>query len=186
MFVVATVAYLLVVGDGKGSMSLFKKHKSYCAGVESPKLAFGIKNATTRKAKGHNQGPVPGRCRDDVNAAVPVIRACARAKDLKGAQAAFDALQAAGTVVSAQVHNCLIEAYLQCDDLSGALKHFRKVASAGTADVVTYNTVLKALLSLGQTAEAKELLSEMAVRGLPASRVTFHQMLNAEVNAGNQ
>merc|ERR1719298_209113 len=34
--------------------------------------------------------------------------------------------------------------------------------------------------------EAKKLLSEMAASGLQASRVTFHQMLNAEVNSGNQ
>merc|ERR1719298_236872 len=34
--------------------------------------------------------------------------------------------------------------------------------------------------------EAKKLLSEMAASGLPASRITFHQMLNAEVNTGNQ
>jgi pentatricopeptide repeat protein len=105
---------------------------------------------------------------------------------LKGAQAAFDKLQAGGTVPSAQVHNCLIEAYLQCEDLSGALKHFREVATAGTADVVTYNTVLKALLSSNQMAEAKKLLCEMSERGLPATRVTFHQLLNAEVSAGNQ
>merc|ERR1719321_1281516 len=87
---------------------------------------------------------------------------------------------------SAQVHNCLIEAYLQCEDFNGALKHFRDVAHSGTADVVTYNTVLKALLTLGHTTEAKKLLVEMSQRGLPASRVTYHQLLNAEVCAGNQ
>merc|ERR1719262_1642071 len=70
--------------------------------------------------------------------------------------------------------------------MSGALCHFREVASAGTADVVTYNTVLKALLSSNQMVEAKKLLREMSERGLPASRVTFHQLLNAEVNAGSQ
>merc|ERR1719453_556824 len=139
-------------------------------------------NAPARKNKGQGQSSA----RDDVNALVPIIRGCARAKDIKGAQAAFDKLQASGAALSAQVHNCLIEAYLQCEDLPGAMKHFQEVASAGTADVVTYNTVLKALLSLGNMTEAKKLLAEMAARGLPASRVTFHQMLNAEVNTGNQ
>merc|ERR1719321_1364432 len=183
MFVVATVAYITFVGDGKGALSLFKKDKGSCvANFGSSKLARAIVHAPNRKTKGQGQCPA----RDDVNAIVPVIRSCARAKDLKGAQAAFDKLQATGAVPSAQVHNCLIETYIQCEDLSGAVEHFRKVASAGTADVVTYNTVLKALLSLGQTTEAKKLLCEMAARGLPASRVTFHQMLNAEVNVGNQ
>merc|ERR1719159_1635984 len=181
MFVVATLAYLLLVGDGKGTMSFFKK-SSCAANFESPKLALAAKSAPARRHPGtRSQGQGV-----DMNAVVAKIRACARAKDLKGAQAAFHKLQANGTVLSAQVHNCLIEAYIQCEDLSGALEHFREVASTGTADVVTYNIVLKGLLSLGQIEEAKKLLSEMAASGLPASRITFHQMLNAEVNTGNQ
>jgi len=182
MFVVATAAYLLLVGDGKGATSIFRMNKSCCgANFESPKLRLATKTSPARKQKSQGQGSAP-----DVNAVVPKIRACARAKDLKGAQAAFDSLEAAGAVASAQAHNCLIEAYLQCEDLDGGLKHFREVASAGTADVVTYNTVLKALLSSNQMAEGKKLLREMSERGLPASRVTFHQLLNAEVAAGNQ
>jgi len=184
MFVLATAAYLVLVGDGKGYLSLFKTKSCFGASYDSPKLVQATKNAPTRKSKG--QEGALGRSRDEVNAVVPVIRACARAKDLKGAQAAFENLRASVPVLPSQVHNCLIEAYLQCEDFSGAIKHFREVATAGTADVVTYNTVLKALLSLGQTAEAKKLLCEMSERGLPATRVTFHQLLNAEVSAGNQ
>merc|ERR1719262_984412 len=70
--------------------------------------------------------------------------------------------------------------------MSGALCHFRALAQAGTADVVTYNTVLKALLVHGRSEEAQGLLSEMAECGLTASRVTFHELLNAEANNGNQ
>jgi len=183
MFMVATLAYISFIGDGKRGISLFKKDKTSCVpNFGSAKLARATMNIPNRKTK----SPGQSQARDDVNAVVPVIRACARAKDLKGAQAAFDKLQASGASPSAQVHNCLIESYIQCDDLSGAVKHFREVASLGSADVVTYNTVLKALLSLGQMAEAKKLLCEMAARGLPATRVTFHQMLNAEVSAGHQ
>jgi pentatricopeptide repeat protein len=181
MFVVATAMYLLYVGDGKTAMSLLKKDKASCGkNFESPKLARATTNAPARKIKGQSSA------RDDASALVPIIRGCARAKDIKGARAAFDKLHASGTALNAQVHNCLIEAYLQCDDFHGALKHFRDIANDGTADVVTYNIVLKAFLSLGKMDEAKKLLAEMAQRGLPASRVTFHQMLNAEVNVGNQ
>ena len=39
MFVVATAAYILLVGDGKGALSLFKANKScFGANLESPKL----------------------------------------------------------------------------------------------------------------------------------------------------
>jgi pentatricopeptide repeat protein len=177
MFAVATIAYIVFVGDGNNTLSMLKKTSS-CCGTESPKLARATAKHPPRKIKVQGQG------RDNDQAAISTIRACARTKDLKGVLATFKSLKE--SMISPQVHNCLIDARLQCDDLNGALEHFRAIAASGTADVVTYNTVLKALLGLGRTKDAQKLLQEMAAKGLPASRVTFHELLNAEVSAGNQ
>jgi pentatricopeptide repeat protein len=179
MFAVATIAYLLLVGDGNGALSLLKKHSS-CCDAKSPKVLVTPAQTPPRNRKGD------GQSRDEGQSVISTIRARARAKDLHGVLAAFRNLKASNAVVNPQVHNCFIEACLQCDDLNGALEHFRKIAASGTADVVTYNTVLKALLHLGRSEEAQKLLREMATRGLPASRVTFHELLNSEVSAGNQ
>lgn len=122
----------------------------------------------------------------NVQAAISTIRAKGHAKDLRGAIGVFKKLQASGAVLNVQVHNCLIDAYLHCEDLSGALAHFQEVARAGIADIVSYNTVLNALLRKGYTEQTQQLLREMAARGVPASKVTFHELLHAKVVAGDE
>merc|ERR1719235_1896718 len=122
----------------------------------------------------------------NLQAAINTIRAKGHAKDLRGAIGVFKKLQASGAVLNVQVHNCLIDAYLHCDDLSGALTHFQEVARSGIADIVSYNTVLNVLLRKGYTEQAQQLLREMAIRGVPASKVTFHELLHAKVVAGDE
>jgi pentatricopeptide repeat protein len=179
MFVVATSAYLLLVGGVGGAVVPLKMSPG-------KKVALAAKNHPWKsKVRGATQAQAGGEAESGLQAAISSIRAQGRAGNLQGAVAAFEKLRASERSLSPQVHNCLIEAYIQCKDLSGALQHFKDVARTGTADIVTYNTVLKALLGLQRTEEAKQLLREMAKRGLPASRVTFHELLHAEVMAGN-
>jgi pentatricopeptide repeat protein len=80
----------------------------------------------------------------------------------------------------------LIDAYLNCEDLSGALNHFQEVSRSGLADIVTYNTILNVLLRKGYTEKAQALLRDMAARGMSASKVTFHELLHAKVVAGDE
>lgn len=122
----------------------------------------------------------------NMQAAINTIRVKGHAKDLRGAIGAFKKLKATGTLLNAQVHNCLIDAYLHCDDLSGALTHFQEIARSGVADIVSYNTVLNVLLRKGHTEQAQQLLREMAARSVPASKVTFHELLHAKVVAGDE
>merc|ERR1719235_1253748 len=122
----------------------------------------------------------------NLQAAINTIRAKGHAKDLRGAIGVFKKLQASGAVLNVQVHNCLIDAHLQCDDLSGALAHFQEVARSGIADIVSYNTVLNVLLRKGYTEQAQQLLREMGARGVPASKVTFHELLHAKVVEGDE
>jgi len=181
MFVVATSAYLLLVGGVGGAVVPLKMSPS------GKKVPVGAKSHPWKSAKGRGSthAQAGGEAESCLQDAISSIRAQGRAGNLQGAVAAFEKLRASERSLSPQVHNCLIEAYIQCKDLSGALQHFKDVARTGTADIVTYNTVLKALLGLQRTEEAKQLLREMAKRGLPASRVTFHELLHAEVMAGN-
>jgi len=121
-----------------------------------------------------------------VQAAINTIRLKGQAKDLRSAIGVFKKLKSSGAALNVQVHNCLIDAYLQCEDLSGALAHFQDIARCGIADSVSYNTILNILLKKGYTEQAQQLLREMATRGVPASRVTFHELLHAKVVAGDE
>jgi pentatricopeptide repeat protein len=77
--------------------------------------------------------------------------------------------------------NSFLDACLQCGDFREASAHFTQMKKKGFANVVSYNTILKAYVKKGQIGEAQELLREMASHGLSASKVTYHELLNAMV-----
>merc|ERR1719421_1219424 len=119
----------------------------------------------------------------DLQQHVTIIKACGRKQDLGGAKRAFDRLQQSGAPLSPLIYNCLLDACIQCGDLAGAEAHFSQMKQLDYADVVSYNTILKAHLQAGRSEEAHRLLSEMADRGLPANKVTYNELLNARVVA---
>merc|ERR1719271_2264583 len=77
--------------------------------------------------------------------------------------------------------NSFLDALVQCGDFKVAATHFASMNHSGHANVVSYNTMLKAHIKRGQVNEAQELLREMVGRGLQASKVTYHELLNAMV-----
>merc|ERR1719379_1594931 len=119
----------------------------------------GARARTPSPTSTKDQGGAP---HNNLQASIAEIRKCGRADDLQGALRVFEKLQASGNPLSPQLYNCMIDAHLQAKDLPGALSLFDGMVNAGTADVVTFNTILKALLSLGRAKEARELLSKMA------------------------
>jgi pentatricopeptide repeat protein len=53
------------------------------------------------------------------------------------------------------------------------------------ADVTSYNKMMKGLLSEGQEAAARRLLTELISKGI-ANSTSYHGPLNARVNSGDQ
>merc|ERR1719375_2754001 len=117
----------------------------------------------------------------DLNQHITLIKACGKKRDLHGAKQAFDRLKQSGAPLSPLIYNCLLDACVQCGDLKGAEGYFGQMKQLECADVVSYNTLLKAYLQQHKAAEAERLLSEMSKRGLPANRVTYNELLNAKV-----
>jgi len=78
-----------------------------------------------------------------------VIKACGRRQDLSGAVHAFDRLKQSGAPLSPMVYNCLLNACIQCGDMASAKNHFQQMKELDCADVVSYNTMLKAHLQAG-------------------------------------
>merc|ERR1719243_345113 len=108
-----------------------------------------------------------------------MIKACGRKQDLGGAKRAFDRLKQSGVTLSPLIYNCLLDASIQCGDLEGAEAHFAQMKQLDYADVVSYNTMLKAHLHAGRSDAAHQILHEMSERGLPANKVTYNELLNA-------
>merc|ERR1719217_1997866 len=67
--------------------------------------------------------------------------------------------------------------------MKSAEEYFMQMKELGYADVVSYNTLLKAYLNQHQSQEAERLLKAMSKQGLPANRVTYNELLNAKVIA---
>jgi len=188
MFAVAATGYALYTNGGMatlqgGGVAAKPGREEFVSEFPGRVSPGGRHRPAPRSSAASRKSAAGGEGGSSVQGTIAAIRARGRAGDLQGAVGAFDALQGSGTSPSPQIHNCLLDAYFQCKDLPGALKHFKEMSATGTADVVSYNTVLKALLGLGRTGEAQELLHKMAACGVPASRITFHELLHAKVLA---
>jgi len=126
-------------------------------------------------------------CRSwDLGRQAKAIRAHGKDGQLASAVAIFDALKEQGKrSPNPLVYNSLLEACVQCHDMAAARKYFEEAKGLGLADVVSYNTVMKGYLLLGDCQSAHQLLEEMTERGLPPSLVTCHALLNARVQGGD-
>jgi len=121
-----------------------------------------------------------------VQRSLAMMKAMARERDLPGATAVFNRLKESGATLRPQVYNSFLDASVHCNDIEGALRLFEEMKRLCYADVVSYNTILKAFLSSGLMAEARALVKEMSTRGVPANRVTYNELLNAKVIAGDR
>merc|ERR1719401_1819816 len=112
-----------------------------------------------------------------------MIKAYSRERNLTAAKSEFNKLKASGMQLLPQIYNSLLDAYVHCGDLEGALRLFEEMKAANIVDVVGYNTVLKAHLCRGNSEEARNLVEEMTTRGLQASKVTYNELLHSRVMA---
>jgi pentatricopeptide repeat protein len=122
---------------------------------------------------------------EDASRHVAMVRACGRDGNLEGSVAAFRRLQQSGSAVGTREQNALLQACVQCRDSEQALELFAAMKKDGAADVVSFNIVMKLLLSLGQLEEAREILQEMSACGLEANVVSYNALLHAKVSKGD-
>merc|ERR1719214_162663 len=118
----------------------------------------------------------------DISKHVAMMRARSREQDLEGAMQVFRKLQSSGVQLTSLVYNALLDSCVQCGKVNVALQHFKEMQDLGLVDVVSYNTLLKAHLKIGQIHKARSLLKEMAESDIQANQVTYNEMLNALVS----
>jgi len=192
LFIMAAVVYLLFVhgpvipskkaksakgashvsgGRGKGKQVAGAAHRS---NTSSPPWRKQAQSADAESFGGKTPQPAAE------------IRALAREGNFDGAAAILSRLQESGASPSAMLHNCFLDACVQGGDVKRALAHFAEMKRLELADVISYNTMLKAHLQRSQVVEAQALLRDMAACGLKATKVTYHELLNTLVQGGDQ
>jgi len=120
----------------------------------------------------------------DIAKHVTMIRNCAASHDLAGAMNVFQGLRRSGVELNSVVYNTVLDACVECHDLKAAEAWIGQMKLAGTADVVSYNTVIKAYLQNDNCDKARVLMEEMKDKGLKPNHVTFNELVHAIVSRG--
>merc|ERR1719359_2642219 len=113
-----------------------------------------------------------------------MIRNCAAENNLKGAVSVFASLEQSGVDLNSVIFNTVLDACVECRDLNAAEEWMARMKDAGMADVVSFNTLIKAHLQNGNFDKARCLMEEMKKEGLQPNRVTFNELINAMVMKG--
>mmetsp|Transcript_26149 Transcript_26149/g.55348 ORF Transcript_26149/g.55348 Transcript_26149/m.55348 type:complete len:1116 (+) Transcript_26149:127-3474(+) len=122
----------------------------------------------------------------DVAKHIAMIRNCASSNNLQGAMSVFESLQKNGVEINRVVYNTVLDACVECRDLKAAEAWMQTTKKAGLADVVSYNTLIKAHLHEENFDKARALMEEMRTEGLQPNRVTFNELVNGMVIKGSQ
>eukprot|EP00930_Biecheleria_cincta_P050441 TRINITY_DN3560_c0_g1_i1.p1 TRINITY_DN3560_c0_g1~~TRINITY_DN3560_c0_g1_i1.p1 ORF type:complete len:956 (-),score=215.22 TRINITY_DN3560_c0_g1_i1:175-3042(-) len=77
------------------------------------------------------------------------------------------------------LHNALLDATVGCGNSKVLETAILEAETAGVADVVTYNTVIKGHLQRGDVGSARRVFTAMRASGLKPSVVTFNELLDA-------
>jgi len=93
-------------------------------------------------------------------------------------EAARNVFKACPTKTSS-LYNALLSVAVDCRDLAAAVELKGEAVVAGLADVVTYNTIIKAHLQNGALGRAREVLGELRTAGLEPNCVTFNELIDA-------
>jgi len=186
MFGLAVVTYMIFTG-GYVQDSGKKTKKNIDDSAISPTPHDSPLSATSSRSVRVRAATPPATERKekeevDVSKHVAMMRARSKEQDLEGAMQVFQKLQSSGVQLTALVYNALLDSCVQCGKVNIALQHFNEMKELGFVDVVSYNTLLKAYLKIGQIHKARSLLKEMAENDIQANQVTYNEMLNALVS----
>lgn len=142
-----------------------------------------VEKSTTKSGSGAMQSVAYGSCKEAVVLA-KTIRVHGHNRDLESAINAFERYpkrHAAGPILL----NSLLDACIECADVDKAIEYFSHARKSEVVDVVSYNTMMKGYLSIGDEDSAEVLLQELSKKGIAATHASYHALLNARVVAGD-
>merc|ERR1719335_1629760 len=122
----------------------------------------------------------------DISKHLAMIKACSREKNLQGAIDVFERLKSSGSSLNSMAYNSLLDACIQCNDTAHARKLFEQMKVDAIIDVVSFNIMLKMALREKRHDEAEQLLSEMRAHGFQPNKITYNELINSKVEAGDR
>lgn len=165
-------------GDHRMVCDLYEKHlKGVSLGLEKQQLVVTSSLACKRQA------PMEQLLKMlDVPRRVALIKACGVDQGIRAAEAVFRLCPEPNCVL----YNAVLDTCVQARDLKSAEQWMKEAVNHDMADVVTYNTLIKAHLASGRVRRARGIIQDMQKEGLQPNLVTFNELLDAAHAAGSR
>jgi pentatricopeptide repeat protein len=112
---------------------------------------------------------------------IAMIRDCASKKNLEGSMSVFQTLKDSGVEVTRSMYNAVLDACVECGDLRRAEKWMEDMKKEKVTDVVSYNTLVKAMVRSENFTKARTVMEEMVKEDLAPNLVTFNELINGMV-----
>lgn len=117
---------------------------------------------------------------------IAMIRGCVAKGNLDEAMRVFEALRETGVELPHSIWNTALDACVECRELRRAEGFMSQMQRAGVADVVSYNTLIKAHLRLDNFARARAMMASMRDAGLAPNHVTYNELIHAHVRSDSR
>merc|ERR1719271_1211048 len=150
------------------------------------RMERSLMNAALRCGRAHLAKNLLDSSPSDVAKHITMIRNCAAENNLQGAISVFDSLERSGVDLNSVIYNTVLDACVECRDLKAAEAWMEQTKKAGMADVVSFNTLIKAHLQNGNFFKARFLIQTMKKEDIQPNRVTFNELINAMVSKGGE
>jgi pentatricopeptide repeat protein len=149
------------------------------AGMVDARMERSLLNAALRCGRTALANSLLAVSPSDVAKHISMIQNCASEKNLAGAIGVFESLKGSGVDLNSVVYNTVLDACVQCTDFVAVEEWMEKTKKAGMADVVSYNTIIKAYLLDGRPTKARSVMEEMKKLDLQPNRVTYNELINS-------
>merc|ERR1719421_2283771 len=172
-----------------------EEHEKACAVYEKdltnsafmdPRLERTLMSAALRSGRSQLAESLLGVSPSDLAKYITMIRNCAAEKNLAGAKAVFESAKQSEAEMNSVIYNTVLDACVACQDIEAAEDWMEYAKQEGMTDVVSFNTLIKAHLQLGNFVKARELFGEMKKESLQPNEVTYNELINAMVTKGGE
>merc|ERR1719161_3200484 len=150
-----------------------------------PRLERTLMNAALRSGRSQLAESLLGVSPSDLAKYITMIRNCAAEKNLAGAKAVFESAKQSEAEMNSVIYNTVLDACVACQDIKAAEEWMEYAKQEGMVDVVSFNTLIKAHLQLGNFVKARELFEDMKKDNHQPNEVTYNELINAMVMKGD-
>merc|ERR1719327_2473849 len=151
-----------------------------------PRLERSIMNAALQSGRSELAKSLLGVSPSDLAKYITMIRNCAAERNLAGAKAVFETAKQSEAEMNSVIYNTVLDACVACQDIKAAEEWMEFSKQEGMIDVVSFNTLIKAHLQLGNFARVQALMEKMKKEGLQPNEVTYNELINAMVTKGGE